>query len=114
MDDEWLVNERLSKTQCFLVYQSFRKFLETFQKFLETFRKCLEAFPKFPETSNSFLKFPEAFFQLPGFTGLVVQRGRGVTRFQQPKARQGAGVPRADSSGFRLPSLSLLDRPKLA
>ena len=85
MVDEWLVNARFSKTLYLWMYQSFRKFLETFQKFLETFRKCLETFPKFPETSNSFLKFPEAFFQLPGFTGLVVQRGRGVTRSQQPK-----------------------------
>ena len=67
------------------MYQSFRKFLETFQKFLETFRKFLETFPKLQETSNSFLKFLEAFFQLPGFTGLVVQTGGRVTRSHQPK-----------------------------
>ena len=77
MVDEWLVNERFSKTQCFCMYQSFREFVETFRKFLEAFQKCLETFRTFPEISNRFLKFPEAFFQLPGFTGLVVQKGGG-------------------------------------
>ena len=50
-------------------------------------RKLPEDFPNLPEIANSVLKFPEAFFQLPGFTGLVTQRGRGGD--QVPPAQDG-------------------------
>ncbi len=53
------------------------KLPEVSENLPEVSGKLPEDFPNLPEISNSFLKFPEAFFQLPGFTGLVVQRGRG-------------------------------------